>query len=70
MDRDLVLESIEDVRTLRLQLSALADYDGVYQRTSEVVANGANVLATVESRLREAVGENPYVSWPPKRNGR
>ncbi len=57
MDRDLVLGAIEDVRTLRLRLSALANYDGVYERALEVAALGAELLSSVEARLREALGD-------------
>ncbi len=70
MDRDLVLDAIEDVRTLRAHLSALANYHGVYQRALEVAALGAEVLASVEDRLVEALNDGPYVSWPSNQDGR
>ena len=66
MDKELVLEAIEDVRTLRLQLSTMAKYHGVYARAGELAAQGADVLASVEERLLEALWGGPYVSWPAK----
>ena len=62
MDQDLVLEAIDDLRALRLHLSALAERGGEHQRAVEV-ALGTDVLASVEVRLRAALGQARRVSW-------
>jgi hypothetical protein len=67
VDRHLVVGAIDDVRTLRLRLSALANNDGTYERAAEVAALGAELLSSVEDRLREALADGQYRSWPPRR---